>query len=420
MLEIPKLPIQAASPALGVNANSPTPQNRTTASTAPPSSQGASGNKAEKTSIHTPTVKDETPGSQAKESFARALERQLAHAEVQAKRVTGLALASEHCASKLLGEMGELSPLVANITEQHQAEEEMVIPDNLSLSGLLPLPPQPPPASLSPCNEETIATARTKPIYLADQPESTSDSGLPHNILPLPVTKDEKPTLSAEVAGISELSTPAAHQTAEFAAPTSEIDNILPYQNRQVEPTKSETSFESMLATVQASHLQRSNEPPATTRPSPPVLMNTPLNQAGWNNEIADKLVWMVGRQEQRAELVINPPQFGRIEITLSISNDQTTALFFSANPAVRETLESALPHLRDILADSGITLGQAQVGAESQQNKAQQPPNNRENRDNSSYVATSEDLTRAPSLLEQIGTAQWRRQGSALVDVFA
>ncbi len=128
----------------------------------------------------------------------------------------------------------------------------------------------------------------------------------------------------------------------------------------------------------------------------------------------------MVGRLESRADIVLNPPQMGRIEVSLSINGDQATATFVSANPAVRDALENALPRLREILQDAGISLGQTQVGAES----FQQSANNRENGDNSfrgngrhgdSGTSATEGL-----LAGNTAPAQWLRRGSGLVDTFA
>jgi len=44
--------------------------------------------------------------------------------------------------------------------------------------------------------------------------------------------------------------------------------------------------------------------------------------------------------------------------ISLSMSGDQANAVFISASPEVREALENAMPRLREILADAGVTLG--------------------------------------------------------------
>lgn len=113
---------------------------------------------------------------------------------------------------------------------------------------------------------------------------------------------------------------------------------------------------------------------PATVAPSLPVAH--PVGTSGWGEEIANRIVWMANRMESRAELVLTPPQMGRIEISISVTGEQATANFASGNPAVREALEAALPRLREILAEAGIQLGQTQVSAENARQSAQQEKN--------------------------------------------
>lgn len=93
----------------------------------------------------------------------------------------------------------------------------------------------------------------------------------------------------------------------------------------------------------------------------------TPVGSQQWETAVGNSLVVMTGARQDRAELVLTPPQLGRIEVSISMKGDEATAVFVSANPGVRDALESAMPRLREVLADAGITLGQTQVGAESQ-----------------------------------------------------
>ena len=143
----------------------------------------------------------------------------------------------------------------------------------------------------------------------------------------------------------------------------------------------------------------------------------TPVGATGWATEVGNHVSWMASHQQGRAELVLTPPQLGRIEISLSVSGDQASALFVSANPAVRETLEGALPRLREILADAGITLGQAHVGSESPGQSA----NKRENGDNSPRGSNA-GFIGDPMLTRMAANvgASWSTAGRGMVDTFA
>jgi flagellar hook-length control protein FliK len=96
------------------------------------------------------------------------------------------------------------------------------------------------------------------------------------------------------------------------------------------------------------------------------LQLATPLREPAWQAEFGQKIVWMATNERQNAQLTLNPPQMGPIEISLSVKNEQATAIFVSANPEVREAIESALPRLREMLAGVGVELGQTNVSAES------------------------------------------------------
>lgn len=93
----------------------------------------------------------------------------------------------------------------------------------------------------------------------------------------------------------------------------------------------------------------------------------------GWDRGLGEKVVWMAGQQLQVAELHLNPPELGPLQITLTVDNDQASAQFVSQHASVREAIEAAMPRLREMLAESGITLGNTNVGAESFREPAQQ-----------------------------------------------
>ncbi len=92
-------------------------------------------------------------------------------------------------------------------------------------------------------------------------------------------------------------------------------------------------------------------------RSLPGWTLSTPLHQAQqWGDEIGQRIRWMVGNQVHAAELRINPPQLGPIEVRVSVQNDQMNISFLSQHALVRDTLEDAIPRLRDLLNQQGFT----------------------------------------------------------------
>lgn len=94
--------------------------------------------------------------------------------------------------------------------------------------------------------------------------------------------------------------------------------------------------------------------------------VDTPLGTPGWGDAFQQKVVWMVDRQLEGAELHINPPNLGPVDVMLNLTGDGAQIAFTSPHAAVREAIEASLPDLREALDARGVSLGQASVGADS------------------------------------------------------
>lgn len=173
--------------------------------------------------------------------------------------------------------------------------------------------------------------------------------------------------------------------------------------------------------------------PSAANRPDVPTAMPLPamssavssaparaveplVGAAGWGDALGQKVVWLASQNQQVAELHLNPPSLGPLEVRLTVSNDQASALFVSHHPAVRDAIESAMPRLREMLADSGIMLGNATVSAESftQQQASQQGAGQSSRQDAAPFGATGEDAWTVRSVMTLPSG------GNGLVDTFA
>ncbi len=112
---------------------------------------------------------------------------------------------------------------------------------------------------------------------------------------------------------------------------------------------------------------------PATTTSVP---VSAALGDSVWPEEFGQKITWLATQRLQTAELKLNPAHLGPIEVSLKITSEQgvqqLTAQFMSHNPQVREAIEANLPRLREIMAESGITLTDTSVGADTSRQDAQ------------------------------------------------
>lgn len=125
------------------------------------------------------------------------------------------------------------------------------------------------------------------------------------------------------------------------------------------------------MVTPNAGSLANSSAPVVTQTER--AMVAPQVGSPDWGQAVGQRVVWLVGQQQHTAELQLNPPHLGPLEVRLTLGSDQVNATFISHHPAVREAIEAALPKLRDMLADSGIMLGNVSVGAESFMQQQQQ-----------------------------------------------
>ncbi len=167
---------------------------------------------------------------------------------------------------------------------------------------------------------------------------------------------------------------------------------------------------------TQGPHLTHPAHPSHPTHPLSGALatIDTPISAPEWNAAFSQKIVWMASEKQHAAELHVNPPELGPVSIRLSIEEHQTNAVFTSPHSEVREAIESALPRLREVLAESGITLGNASVTSDSPRDGspfAQQ-------RNPAAHISR-ESITDTAIELDATGTGP-RKHGIGLIDLFA
>lgn len=155
--------------------------------------------------------------------------------------------------------------------------------------------------------------------------------------------------------------------------------------------------------------------PLRTETPVTQFAVHTPAGQRAWADDVGNRVVWMLGRNDAKAELVLNPAHLGKLEVSIQMNGDQTTAHFVAATSAARDALEQALPRLREVLQQAGINLGEANVSTSSEQDAQQKQGFARMNRqgDNTIEGLGSEGFASVP-------VSTWIQSGRGVVDLFA
>lgn len=96
--------------------------------------------------------------------------------------------------------------------------------------------------------------------------------------------------------------------------------------------------------------------------------VEVPVSQAQWGQAVGERLMFMVNNKVQAASIILNPPELGPIEVKVNLNHDQASVHFVSNHAAVRDAIEEALPRLREMFAQNGLQLTDANVSQQSAQ----------------------------------------------------
>ncbi len=88
------------------------------------------------------------------------------------------------------------------------------------------------------------------------------------------------------------------------------------------------------------------------------------LHAPQWQDAFGQQVLWVARNEQQLASLTLNPPELGPVRVTLSIADGQASASFVSLQPEVRQAIQEAVPRLKELFADAGLSLQQASVGS--------------------------------------------------------
>lgn len=291
------------------------------------------------------------PDAEGSDGFDAVLQRQLsgepdaAPAQATSGKVSGSEAAQEDVTSEVLAYSTASDSLVATLLAA-PAMKALEPVDGRASSALAP-------GIETSTTTSGLAGALAEPkTHAADQAEIFAASGktlpkspLQHEGMGLPETGLRKTDQAGYPAARETASRLAAADIAAFASGA----HVPPPLHAQA------------LASVASLHAQVAG--PVSTQ----ELRLTPaVGAPGWDSALAQKVIWQVGQQQQTAELHLNPPQLGPLQVQVSIADQGSniaTAHFVSQHAAVREAIEAAMPRLREMLAESGISLGNTTVG---------------------------------------------------------
>ncbi len=93
-------------------------------------------------------------------------------------------------------------------------------------------------------------------------------------------------------------------------------------------------------------------------------IISPRLDAPHWQDAFGSRLVWMAKEKHQFVELRLNPPELGVVNVKMALHQNDASIAIGVHNAAVREAIEATLPRLRELLAESGVSLMNVDVSS--------------------------------------------------------
>jgi flagellar hook-length control protein FliK len=149
------------------------------------------------------------------------------------------------------------------------------------------------------------------------------------------------------------------------------IDNALNRDILQVnEATKSAAFTEEMITKLSSENVQ-STAQSVTNAKQATSLQNEALSvyRKDFAGALKDKVMVMMNQKLQQIEIRLDPQELGNVNVKINMQNEQAVVNFTVQNQQAKEAFDQNLGRLKEMLAESGVDVGDANVEQQSKQN---------------------------------------------------
>lgn len=119
--------------------------------------------------------------------------------------------------------------------------------------------------------------------------------------------------------------------------------------------------------TLAASDLARqaSTSTPNVATPGSSLLKGA-VGSSSWQIAISEKVATMAAQRLTEAEIQLDPPELGQLQVRVTVNQDQAQVSFVSPHAAVREALDQTALRLREMFSGEGLNLVDVDVSDQS------------------------------------------------------
>jgi len=132
---------------------------------------------------------------------------------------------------------------------------------------------------------------------------------------------------------------------------------------------------------------------------------------------VKDKVMLMISQKLQQFDITLDPPELGNMHVRVNLQGEQAIVNFVVQNQQAKEAFEQNMHKLKELLAERGVDVGDANVEQQSQQSDHEE--NNNENSENSNRRSIINTVD-ASDAIEHNLSARMINSATTAVDYYA
>lgn len=94
----------------------------------------------------------------------------------------------------------------------------------------------------------------------------------------------------------------------------------------------------------------------------PKLTASVPVTHKNWGEAVMQNVMFMSSKNMKQAEINLDPPELGALQVKINTQGDQTSVQFVAHNTAARDVLEQNINRLREMMNEQGMQLVEADV----------------------------------------------------------
>ncbi|MDI9818398.1 MULTISPECIES: flagellar hook-length control protein FliK [unclassified Legionella] len=175
---------------------------------------------------------------------------------------------------------------------------------------------------------------------------------------------------TAETAPIQ----PAVYGDAFASNLVKSSDNLLAFSaHASDEPTTDEVSNTTSTQSLAANQSAVESTIPVAAKKMIDLPSN--ISNSDWGEQFNQQIVWLGQQKIKTAIIKLNPQELGPLEVNIKMVKDTANLNITAHTMQVRDLIEQALPRLREMMMEQGVTLSQVNVESNNNQHQGHYQP---------------------------------------------